>query len=85
MMLHTKRAHLTTDEKQWYLKKIDPLGFDPYLLSSELLTPLKSSKNLPNLLIFTFSSSTIPHVKDMNQQIRLKQMLKANKQTNIQL
>ena len=46
MMSHTKIAHLTTDEKQQYFHT---LGFDPYVLTSELLTPLKYSKNLPNL------------------------------------
>ncbi len=34
------------------LKKKDTLGLDPYLLSSELLTPLKSCENLP---ILTFA------------------------------
>ncbi len=49
MMSHTKIAHLTIEEKQRYLKKIDTLGLDPYLLPSELLIPLKSCKILPNL------------------------------------
>ncbi len=39
------------------------IGLDPYLLSSELLTPLKSGENVPiwHLLIFTSTTSyTIP-------------------------
>ena len=49
MMSHTKLAHLTTDEKQRYFNKIDNFNFDPYLLTTKLLTPRKHSKNLPNL------------------------------------
>lgn len=45
----TKIAHLSDIEKQRYNKKIDILGFDPYLLPNQLLTPLKSVINLPNM------------------------------------
>lgn len=45
----TKIAHLSDKEKQRYYKKIDILGFDPYLLPNQLLTPLKSVVNLPNM------------------------------------
>lgn len=48
-MTLSKIAHLTAKEKQWYLQKMYTLSFNPYLLSNQLLTPLQSAKNLPNL------------------------------------
>ena len=49
MTSQPKIAHLTADEQQRYFNKIDILGCDPYLLPSQLLTPLKSAGNLPNV------------------------------------
>ena len=42
-------SHLSGKEKQRYSQKIDILGFDPYLLPNQLLTPLKSVVILPNM------------------------------------
>ena len=42
-------SHLSDEEKQRYSQKIDILGFDPYLLPNQLLTPLKSVVILPNM------------------------------------
>ena len=42
-------SHLSDKEKQRYSQKIDILGFDPYLLPNQLLTPLKSVVILPNM------------------------------------
>ncbi len=51
-----------TTKNSFFSFLIDTSGLDPYLLSSELLTLLKSSENLPiwRLLIFTSTSHTIP-------------------------
>ncbi len=45
----TANVHLSASEKQRYLKKIGILGFDPYLIALEMLIPLQSALNLPNL------------------------------------
>ena len=42
-------SHLSDEEMQRYSQKIDILGFDPYLLPNQLLTPLKSVVILPNI------------------------------------
>ncbi|CAL8360302.1 unnamed protein product [Arctogadus glacialis] len=42
-------SHLSDEEMQRYSQKIDILGFDPYLLPNQLLTPLKSVVILPNM------------------------------------
>lgn len=54
-------------KKQHHLQKRDTLGLDPYLLSNELLTTLKSSKNLSNLtfadIYIYFVHNPFPHTK----------------------
>jgi len=48
-ILQTNAHENSTPYNRRKATKTDTLCFDPYLLTSELLTPLKYSKNLPNL------------------------------------